>query len=163
MKLHFLTLTALLLVPLGASALAEGGPTGVGIRDEQGREIVPGGYVAITEDGKGTIQYSPDDYRRMVRMGANFQVIRTALGRLGGWPGREADPTYLARLDAMVRMGREAGLQTAFKLVVYGIKPWGSALIDAVRFANAAAAISVTRLGAQPSAPTRKEIEKLLR
>jgi len=31
----------------------------------------------------------------------------------------------------------------------------------AVRFANAAAAISVTRLGAQPSAPSRNEIEKL--
>jgi ribokinase len=36
-------------------------------------------------------------------------------------------------------------------------------LIDAVRFANAAAAISVTRLGAQPSAPSRREIEKLLK
>ena len=35
----------------------------------------------------------------------------------------------------------------------------GKALPAAVRFANAAAAISVTRLGAQPSAPTRKEIE----
>jgi ribokinase len=34
-------------------------------------------------------------------------------------------------------------------------------LADAVRFANAAAALSVTRLGAQPSAPTRKEIKKL--
>ena len=34
--------------------------------------------------------------------------------------------------------------------------------MDAVRFANAAAAISVTRLGAQPSAPTRREIERLL-
>jgi ribokinase len=32
----------------------------------------------------------------------------------------------------------------------------------AVRFANAAAAISVTRLGAQPSIPTRREIEKFL-
>ncbi len=39
----------------------------------------------------------------------------------------------------------------------------GQTLLDAVRLANAAAAISVTRLGAQPSAPTRKEIEKLLR
>jgi len=31
-----------------------------------------------------------------------------------------------------------------------------------VRFANAAAAISVTRIGAQPSAPKREEIEKFL-
>lgn len=35
-------------------------------------------------------------------------------------------------------------------------------LPEAVRFANAAAAISVTRLGAQPSAPGRKEIESFL-
>ena len=36
-------------------------------------------------------------------------------------------------------------------------------LLDAVRFANAAAAISVTRMGAQPSAPNREEIEAFLR
>ena len=34
--------------------------------------------------------------------------------------------------------------------------------IDAIRFANAAAALSVTKLGAQPSAPQRDEIEKLM-
>ena len=39
----------------------------------------------------------------------------------------------------------------------------GQPLLDAVRFANAAAAISVTRLGAQPSAPKRREIERLVR
>jgi ribokinase len=39
----------------------------------------------------------------------------------------------------------------------------GSPLVEAVRFANAAAALSVTKLGAQPSAPTRAEIERLLR
>jgi len=127
-----LALAALLLVSLGASALAEGGPTNVVIRDEQGREIVPGGYVAITEDGKGTIRYTPDDYRRMVRMGANFQVIRTTLGRLGGWPGKEADPAYLKQLDDMVRMGREAGLKTVFKLVVYDIRPFGNEQWDAL-------------------------------
>ena len=38
----------------------------------------------------------------------------------------------------------------------------GKPLPDAVRFANAAAAISVTRLGAQTSVPTRKEIERWL-
>jgi len=38
----------------------------------------------------------------------------------------------------------------------------GQPLAAAVRFANAAAALSVTRLGAQPSAPRRKEIERFL-
>lgn len=37
------------------------------------------------------------------------------------------------------------------------------ALPEAIRFANAAAALSITRLGAQPSAPKRREILKLLR
>ena len=38
----------------------------------------------------------------------------------------------------------------------------GMPLAGAVRFANAAAALSVTKLGAQPSAPTRAEIETFL-
>lgn len=38
----------------------------------------------------------------------------------------------------------------------------GKPLKEAVRFANGAAALSVTKLGAQPSAPTREEIEKFL-
>jgi ribokinase len=39
----------------------------------------------------------------------------------------------------------------------------GRSLDDAIRFAHAAAAISVTRWGAQPSAPQRSEIERFLR
>lgn len=38
----------------------------------------------------------------------------------------------------------------------------GWTLLEATRFASAAAAISVTRFGAQPSAPTRREIETVL-
>jgi ribokinase len=38
----------------------------------------------------------------------------------------------------------------------------GKAIGDALRFANAAAAISVTRLGAQASVPTRSEVEAFL-
>jgi len=38
----------------------------------------------------------------------------------------------------------------------------GENLANAVRFANAAGALTVTRLGAQPSLPTRKEVESLL-
>jgi ribokinase len=39
----------------------------------------------------------------------------------------------------------------------------GQPLSQAVRFANAAAAISVTRMGAQPSVPTRQEIDNMLK
>ncbi len=38
----------------------------------------------------------------------------------------------------------------------------GSPIPDAIRFANAAAALSVTKLGAQPSAPRRNELEIFL-
>ncbi|PTX92302.1 ribokinase [Opitutus sp. ER46] len=39
----------------------------------------------------------------------------------------------------------------------------GRPLAEAVRFGNAAAALSVTRFGAQPSVPTRREVEAFLR
>jgi len=39
----------------------------------------------------------------------------------------------------------------------------GRALADGVRFANAAAALSVTKLGAQPSAPKRAQIDEFLK
>lgn len=39
----------------------------------------------------------------------------------------------------------------------------GASLLEAVRFANAAGALSTTKLGAQPSAPKRSDILKMLR
>jgi hypothetical protein len=95
--------------------------------DEQGRHLIPGGYVVLEN-----VHYTPDDYRRMVRMGANFQVIRTPLGQLGGWPGVPPKPDCLEQFDAMVRMGKDAGLRTVFKLVVYGIRPFGNEQWDAL-------------------------------
>ncbi|TWU32491.1 glycoside hydrolase family 5 protein [Novipirellula artificiosorum] len=44
----------------------------------------------------------------------------------------DGDPTYVTQLDDMVRMGREAGLQTVFKLVVYDLRPFGDAQWDAI-------------------------------
>jgi ribokinase len=39
----------------------------------------------------------------------------------------------------------------------------GQNLVEAVRYANAAGALAVTRLGAQPSLPTRQEVEEFMR
>jgi ribokinase len=38
----------------------------------------------------------------------------------------------------------------------------GKSLVDSVRFANAVGALAVTKLGAQPSMPTRDEVERFL-
>ncbi len=116
---------AMFVVTVGASASVSGQEITRGgkvprLLDEQGRELVPGGYVVLEK-----INYSRDDYRRMVRMGANFQVIRLPVGLVGGWPGTEADPKAMEHLDELVLLGKEAGLRTIFKLVFYGVPPFG--------------------------------------
>jgi len=92
------------------------------IRDAQGRHVVPRGFVVMTNDGPRPATYSPDDYARMARMGANFQVIRLELGKLSTYPGASVDETYLARLDTLVRLGRDAGMKTVFKMTSYGVQ-----------------------------------------
>ena len=100
------------------------------VSDEFGRNMIPRGFVVITEDRKGKIKFTPDDYKRMVRMGANFQVIRLNLAKLGGWEGFRLEESYLQYIDSLVAMGRDAGMKTGFKMVIYGIpdfdvKGWG--------------------------------------
>jgi hypothetical protein len=90
--------------------------------DEQGRHVIPRGFVVNTNDAGEQIMFSPDDYARMVRMGANFQVIRLELGRLSAFPGYELEPAYLEKLGRLARLGREAGLKTVFKMTVYGVR-----------------------------------------
>jgi len=99
--------------------LATGAQIKHGLRDKQGRHIVARGFVVITEDAAGDVCYNADDYARMVRLGANYQVIRLALGRLSAFPGSRLDPAYLERLDNMVALGRNAGLKTIFKMTTY--------------------------------------------
>jgi hypothetical protein len=94
-----------------------------GFRDEQGRHFIPHGFVTITGDGMGEVRYTQEDYRKMALAGANFQVIRIFLGKLGGVPGRESDHRYLEQLDEMVEFGRRAGMRSAFKLTVYDANP----------------------------------------
>lgn len=93
-----------------------------GSRDENGRHVIPRGFVVNTNDAVGELFYSPDDYLRMVRMGANYQVIRLELGKLSDFPGYALDQRYLQKLDTLVSLGKEQGIKTVFKMTVYGVK-----------------------------------------
>lgn len=92
-----------------------------GLRDDQGRHIIPRGFVVNTNDHKGEVFFNSDDYFRMVRMGANTQVIRLELGKLSQFPGGKLEPKYLMKLDTLVNLGRNVGLKTVFKMTVYGV------------------------------------------
>lgn len=88
------------------------------LRDEQGRHMVGRGFVVTTNDGKGEVYFKADDYRRMVRLGANYQVIRLQLGRLSPAWG-QLEPAYLLKLDSLVAMGKHEGIHSIFKMTGY--------------------------------------------
>ncbi|RDV24149.1 hypothetical protein DXV75_15800 [Alteromonas aestuariivivens] len=93
-----------------------------GLRDSQQRHMIPRGFVVNTNDHVGPIDFNPEDFFRMARLGANTQVIRLELGQLSEFEGAQFNPDYLRRLQRTVRLGREAGLYTVFKMTVYGVK-----------------------------------------
>ncbi|AQS94334.1 hypothetical protein BXQ17_09780 [Polaribacter sp. BM10] len=92
-----------------------------GLRDKQGRHIVPRGFVINTNDHKGEVFFNNDDYARQVRMGANYQVIRLELGKLSEFPGGKVVPKYLQKLDSLVALGKNHDIKTIFKMTVYGV------------------------------------------
>ena len=112
-KLVFLTL--LLTSFLGFSQIKHG------LRDEQGRHIIPRGFVINTNDHKGEVFFKSDDYARQVRMGANHQVIRLELGKVSKFPGGNVEPKYLLKLDSLVALGKNHDIKTVFKMTVYGV------------------------------------------
>ncbi|MGB5418370.1 cellulase family glycosylhydrolase [Algibacter sp.] len=92
-----------------------------GLRDDQGRHVIPRGFVVNTNDHAGEVFFNDDDYARMVRMGANTQVVRLELGKLSNFPGGQLEPNYLKKLDTLVTLGRNSGIKTVFKMTVYGV------------------------------------------
>ncbi|GAB7255947.1 cellulase family glycosylhydrolase [Polaribacter sp. OB-PA-B3] len=93
-----------------------------GIRDKQGKHIIPRGFVINTNDHKGEVFFNSDDYARAVRMGANTQVVRLELGKLSSFPGGKLEPNYLKKLDTLVNLGKNHGIKTVFKMTVYGVE-----------------------------------------
>lgn len=87
------------------------------LRDDQGRHVIGRGFVVVTNNS----YFDSDDYIRMARLGANFQVVRLELGKLSAFPGASLDPSYLLKLDSLVQLGKDAGIKTVFKMTLYGI------------------------------------------
>lgn len=88
------------------------------LRDESGRHVIGRGFVVVTNNS----YFDSDDYARMVRLGANYQVVRLELGRLSRFHGARLETDYLLKLDSLVQLGSHAGIKTVFKMTVYGIK-----------------------------------------
>ncbi len=91
-------------------------------QDSDNRVFVPQGFVANTHFGKEKMNYLPVDYKQMQRYGANFQVIRVEIGKLGGWPDVKPDPDYLNQIDSMIKYAADVGIKSGIKLVVYDVK-----------------------------------------
>ncbi|MFC1518610.1 cellulase family glycosylhydrolase [Pseudomonadota bacterium] len=112
---HIIVLITLLFVsPLSLANIKHG------LRDIDGRHMIPRGYVVNTNDHAGSVDFNPEDYLRMVRMGANVQVIRLEMGKLSEFGGGKFQPEYLARIQRATKLAREAGIKTVFKMTVYG-------------------------------------------
>lgn len=87
------------------------------LRDENDRHVIGRGFVVVTNNS----YFNSDDYARMARLGANFQVVRLELGRLSQFPGASLDPEYLVKLDSLIQLGEHFGIKTVFKMTLYGI------------------------------------------
>lgn len=122
MKSKIILILAIILlfsIDLPAQPLFYGG---CWLRDTDGRYFNPKGFVVNLEDGKGNIEYPLNDYKRMVRYGANVQVIRIAIGQLAGLEGEVERSSYLNRIDDRVQFAKSVGLKTIFKMTIYGLK-----------------------------------------
>lgn len=95
-----------------------------------------------------------------VLLGKGIETVILTLGEKGAFVATANSQQMIAgfKVEAVDSTAAGDTFNGALAVALGENKP----LEAAVRFANAAAALSVTRLGAQPSAPQRGEIETLL-
>ncbi len=87
-------------------------------------------------------------------------TVLITLGRRGVWLSEKGQGQRVAGFDVKAVDTIAAG--DTFNGAFITARLEGKAMLDAVRFAHAAAAIAVTRSGAQPSVPWRAEIDDFL-
>ncbi|MEL7121333.1 MAG: ribokinase, partial [Bacteroidota bacterium] len=95
---------------------------------------------------------------RLIAMGATSVVL--TLGKEGCYCKNEEESFYMPAFQVDAVDTTAAGDTFCGALVTKISK--GNGLKDAVRFASAASAITVTKMGAQPSIPTADEVHKFL-
>ncbi|HEY3755707.1 MAG TPA: ribokinase [Opitutaceae bacterium] len=95
---------------------------------------------------------------RLRRRGARNVIV--TLGSKGAWVATERGETMIAGFRVKTVDTTAAG--DIFNGALAVALAEGQPLERAAQFANAAGALSVTRLGAQDSAPNRRQIERLL-
>jgi len=93
-------------------------------------------------------------------LGRGPKIVIVTLGARGAWVAVEGHRGLVPGFEVEPTDTTAAGDVHCGALAVGLVE--GQALLDAVAFANAAAALSVTKLGAQPSAPSRGEVDALL-
>jgi len=95
---------------------------------------------------------------QLLRMGVELVII--TLGKHGSFAFSGTDTIFVPAFHVDVVDTTSAGDVFCGSFAVAQVE--GKSLKDSLIFASAAAALCVTKMGAQPSAPNRNEIEKLL-
>ena len=101
---------------------------------------------------------APELAAALRKLGPRSVVLK--LGDQGSYYAGEGGAFHTPAFPVEVRDTTAAG--DTFNAALAAALAEGQAMEPALRFANAAAAISVTRLGAQASAPTRGEVDRFL-
>ena len=120
--------------------------------NETEAELLTGVKVSTTADAEAASE-------KLASMGV--EAIVMTLGSRGAFVFNADHSELIAGFDVQAVDTTAAGDVFNGALAVALAKE--TPLLEAVHFANAAAALSVTKLGAQPSAPTLDEIEEFLR
>jgi ribokinase len=106
-----------------------------------------------------TSDNAPEFARALLGLGARAVILK--MGEAGCFYTNATESLRSPGFEVEVRDTTAAGdtFNAALAVALSESRP----MAEAMRFANAAAAVSVTRLGAQASAPTRGEVEALLK
>ncbi len=95
-----------------------------------------------------------------ILLGKGVKNVIITMGKKGAFLHSESDSIFIPAFEVNALDTTAAGDTFNGALAVAVAE--GKTLEDAVEYANAAAAISVTKIGAQPSIPLKKEIEDFL-